>query len=636
MNEHSQRPASPLSHLWYVWAAAVMIAVLSLAMSARAFGAAPEAPTTSEAKAVTATTATLGAVLSPHGEAPAEYKINYRFIYTRSGDCAEEGGVTNLGFAEEKHVKKGTAASMEVTKLEASSEYGVCAAAVHKEGEELLQALGNEVKLKTLASKPLVESDESSGVTPFAATVGARVNPENAPTEICLFEYTPEGGATKTAACEQSLGGAESEPASAQLTGLTPSKAYSWHIVVKDASGTTTGVVQHFTTLKAESPIVSEGSESASSVSTTEVELHATLNPDYQETTFGFEFSTNRATLEKHEGEVAHGATPLEAEFAELPVSTALAHLAAKTTYYYRVVASNGTGASSGAIAEFTTHDSPAVVTGEATGIERAGATVSGSVDPNGVAAWYYVVYVPSAQYEPGAENPFSQGLTTQQVLMEASFETTPVGPIELLELAPQTTYDYALVATSTEGTTIGPVRTFTTSALTPPSILAEEAAATSQTAADIYGTVNTSGLPTAVQFELRRVGVEAVSEVPATPEGGEGSQLRFSAGFQSLAAGTSFEYRLVARNADGVAIGAWNAFTTPAFPSAFPAPESFPLLTSPGAEAPNSPPPVTKTLTNSEKLAKALVQCRKKHHRRKQRLSCERKARKEFPVKKA
>jgi hypothetical protein len=103
-----------------------------------------------------------------------------------------------------------------------------------------------------------------------------------------------------------------------------------------------------------------------------------------------------------------------------------------------------------------------------------------------------------------------------------------------------------------------------------------------------------------------------------------------------NLQAGTTYYYRAVASNVDGVSYGAVKAVTTASFP-ALPAFKSSPQVVAPEAspptpiEVPGTTTTKTKTLTNAQKLAKALKACAKKL--RGKRAACE-KARKKHPKK--
>ena len=119
-------------------------------------------------------------------------------------------------------------------------------------------------------------------------------------------------------------------------------------------------------------------------------------------------------------------------------------------------------------------------------------------------------------------------------------------------------------------------------------------------------------------------LGPEGGSLEPATVVGsqsGTSVAITFSFG-PYLQAGTTYYYRAVATNADGSAAGEWRSFKTTTFPSPFMEAPSISLLHIPPEFEEKRP-----TLTNAQKLAKALRACHKdkKKSKRKQ---CERTAR--------
>lgn len=102
----------------------------------------------------------------------------------------------------------------------------------------------------------------------------------------------------------------------------------------------------------------------------------------------------------------------------------------------------------------------PAAVTGDATGVTQTSATVPASANGGGALAGVKLVYGTTTAY--GAEKPQAQ--TT------AGFADQPYS-IALADLAPGTTYHYALQVTNSVGTTTSADRTFTTGTPPPPPV---------------------------------------------------------------------------------------------------------------------------------------------------------------------
>ena len=98
----------------------------------------------------------------------------------------------------------------------------------------------------------------------------------------------------------------------------------------------------------------------------------------------------------------------------------------------------------------------PAVTTSEATGVSQSGATLSGTVNPDGQATSYYFQYGPTTSYG------------TQTGPANVGSGTTPVAVHQAIYgLAPNTTYHYQLVAKSSAGTSYGSDQTITTPSTT-------------------------------------------------------------------------------------------------------------------------------------------------------------------------
>ncbi len=183
----------------------------------------------------------------------------------------------------------------------------------------------------------------------------------------------------------------------------------------------------------------------------------------------------------------------------------------------------------------------------------------------------------------------FEYGPTTAYGLI------APVGDVELgtgteglqalltvSGLQPDTTYHYAVVATNGGGSTFGPDETFTTPTATPPVVSTGPAGGISQNAAVISGAVDAEGVPTSYEWDL---GTDTTYGTQVSGEAGSGTEPQtVTLSLQGLAAGTTYHYRLVARNTYGTVYGADGTFTTPGFPMA--------LLVSP-AGAPLVPAPV-------------------------------------------
>jgi len=479
---------------------------------------------------------------------------------------------------------------------------------------------------------PLVEAGEVSSTTPSSASVNAFVNPENQTTS-CQFEYGTSTSYGNSVPCEPaSLEGTESQFVTGAFSGLEPATTYHYRVLATNATGETKGVDGEFTTLALKAPIVD--GESVSGLSSTDAALEAQINPNYQETTYVFEYATNEALIGATS---VAGETALSAEFGDQLASVDIGgSLQPHTTYYYRVVATNGTGPTPGTVQSFTTLGVPGVSTGPAQNTTRTSATVSGSINPAGASTTYHVAYIDQAGYETAlaaaTANPYAGGGASPSNNAGSDYAVHAVGPLTISELRPATTYHYALVASNSVGTTIGSDMTFTTAPPTPPLASTSAASAISQLSATLNGVVDGAGLQTIVAFEFGTspaLGSSDFAGVVPSEEARGVMPVSLLMG-DHLLAGTTYYYRTVATNADGTSYGAIESFSTPSFPG-LPAIASFPLLPQQSAAVLVTKVTTTtpKPLTKAQKLAKALKACAKKPRRK--RAACRKQARKHY-----
>jgi hypothetical protein len=602
-------------------------------------GPTPPAPNTDAVSEVTATTATLNGDLEPKGS-----PTDYYFSYDKGASCAGEGAITTpldppngpghpaAGNTDEK-------ASADITGLEPNASYAVCFVAENEYGP----TYGSPVAIKTHSVAPEIawEGESASPVTPFEATLHAQVNADNQESTV-YFQYSTSpavsaGGALSSAtpvppgAPGSSIGSGFGNVAVEAATGgvLAVDTPYYYQAVATNATGVSYGHVERFVTLALEPPAIL--AESVSGVTTSGATLEAQVGPGYQETTCEFRYGT--------EPSLATSTTvPCSPEHlgsgGEAPASAVVGGLAVGTTYYYRVVAENGTPpASEGKVEHFTTEGTaPLASTGATSALGQNSVNVTGTVNPNGVETFYYYQYGPTAEYgqstTPEGEPGVAVGMGTSAV--EA--------PGKLVPLTPGVTYHYRLVAWNVDGTSYGKDETFATPAGEGPLASTGPAGGVSDEEATLSGTVDPRGKETDYRFEYGTdtgYGTQAFGTV--LPE--QGVQT-VTLSLRGLDPGTTYHYRLVASNPGGAAEGEDETFTTPGILDPLVFPVSAPLIGEPpvafpsGSQANTGTSAQPKKLTNAEKLSKALRVCRAKKGRR--RAGCEKAARKQYgPVQK-
>jgi hypothetical protein len=212
------------------------------------------------------------------------------------------------------------------------------------------------------------ETGKASAVTATTATLEDGVlNPHAALGELAEYEYRFRVSATECEGESSTAGMAAGDQDEAvppvDLTNLQPSAHYTFCLFERSLATQETSPAstpEHFTTKAAPPEVLSE---SASAVNSKEATLNAELNANNQETSYVFEYSKTEAagkltgTIVKVSGA---SAIPKE-EFGPRSVSVSTTGvLAAGTTYFYRVVATNEKAEKAeGVVESFTTVPAP-------------------------------------------------------------------------------------------------------------------------------------------------------------------------------------------------------------------------------------------------------------------------------------
>ena len=280
-----------------------------------------------------------------------------------------------------------------------------------------------------------------------------------------------------------------------------------------------------------------------SAVGTTSATASGTVNPNGQSTTWYFEYGASTSYGKKTSSKSAGSGT------ANVQVSGTLMGLTPGTTYHYRLVATSGGGTTRGADGIFTTSSAPVAVTGSATGVTVTSATLNGTVDPNGRATTWYFEYGTSTSY--GSKTPAKSA---------GSGTTGTSASAALSGLARGRRYHYRLVAMSDAGTSRGADRTFSTAG--PPAAVTGPASSLTPSSARLNGNVTANGLATTWYFEYGTSAGYAAKT--STRNAGKGTRpVNVAFALTRLRTGTTYHYRLVAKNAEGTIRGADLTFTT-------------------------------------------------------------------------
>lgn len=224
-------------------------------------------------------------------------------------------------------------------------------------------------------------------------------------------------------------------------------------------------------------PIVTTAA--AGPLSTTGATLNGTFNPNGEPTTYHFEYGPTDAYGS------STASTSGGAGTAAVAAAAPITGLVANSDYHFRLVATNGTGTTTGSDQTFKTPpDPPVATTGAPTAVTQTGATLNASVNPSGAATTYRFEYGTTPSY----------GSTTAGTSAGDGTSAAPVST-PVTGLAPGTTYHVRVVATSAGGTTNGGDQVFTTAAEVPTTTTTGTTTTTTPPGPD--PTVSTPGIPT-------------------------------------------------------------------------------------------------------------------------------------------
>ena len=180
---------------------------------------------------------------------------------------------------------------------------------------------------------------------------------------------------------------------------------------------------------------------------------------------------------------------------------------------------------------------SPTVAPQAVTAIGDTGATLHGTVNPNGAATTY--------QFSWGTTSAL--GSVSPATAASAGAGTTAVShSTKLTGLSPDTTYYYAIVATNGYGTTSTPVETFKTTGNPAPTITPLGASGLGRYVATMNGSISPNNQATTYYFEYGLTDEYGFQTTPKVLAAGT-VPVTVSQVMAGIAPGTVFHYRLVA-----------------------------------------------------------------------------------------
>jgi sugar lactone lactonase YvrE len=194
-------------------------------------------------------------------------------------------------------------------------------------------------------------------------------------------------------------------------------------------------------------PLIVSGT--AGELQPTTESVNTVVNPEGHETTYHVEYGTTVAYGSSSSPAVLAGSA-----FEDEPVSVALSGLQSRTTYHFRIVASNSAGSAFGEDQTFTTLPPVLIDSESVSGVTATGATLAAQINPLGRDTTYRLEYGLSVAY--GSSVPAPDG--------DAGSGTSDVQLSALVEgLTPATVYHFRVVASNSLGVVDGPDHTFTT-----------------------------------------------------------------------------------------------------------------------------------------------------------------------------
>jgi hypothetical protein len=398
----------------------------------------PSLVKTGAANSITRTSATLSGTADPEGLPSTfyfEYGMTKAYGSTSSAPPGESVGTTTPG---DQPVSKG------ITGLQAGTTYHYRLVEVNSKGTSygVDRTFTAETAVKHLATHP------AEPVGRVSATLKGTLDPDGMGTNY-YFEYgaskrygqetaTPPGGAlADTTPGDQSV--------SAGIEGLKPDTTYHFRLVAENATyGTTKGQDRTFTTLPS---IKDLETEAATGVLPTEATLNGSLDPDGYQTTFYFEYGKTKFyghTIGAPPGEDVGTSAP-----GSLSLSKTLEGLEPGTTYHYRIVGENETGATAGADETFKTPQAPSIEGVFSSDVTASSANLRGRINPNGTEPSFETTY----RFQYGTTTAYGQSVPVGDGTLAPAIGGQNVSvPISGLS---EVTYHFRLVAENDWGTAV-------------------------------------------------------------------------------------------------------------------------------------------------------------------------------------
>jgi phosphodiesterase/alkaline phosphatase D-like protein len=400
-----------------------------------------------------------------------------------------------------------------------------------------------------LGTFPDVTTGGASNIKRTVASVSGEVVPKGGNVVDCHVDWGTSSAYGNTTSCEQATPFSNATPVSADLSGLSPGTEYHYRVVAENAVGANYGADQAFSTPYVDG--VTTGA--ASAITRTAATLNGSLEPNGNDAHYYFEWGTD--TGYGNSTPVPPG-TDAGSGAGSVPASAPVSGLAYKTTYHYRLVASNAEGTTYGEDKSFSTLDAViGLETTAATGVTQSDATLNGKLDPDGMSTTYYFEWGPTDSY--GNTTAAPPGLDAGSAAGSKSVSAQITG------LDSYQNYHYRLVGVNSLGTTYGEDETLTTLPPMLPSISGTAADEITDETAMISAQINPGFGETVYRVQYGRDTTYASRTNTGAALEPDNSSHPVSIELEGLNPGTTYHYRVVAINFTGVSHGPDQTFTT-------------------------------------------------------------------------
>jgi hypothetical protein len=287
---------------------------------------------TNPATLIASFSATLNGSVDPHGLTTS--------VYFQYGTTTSYGSTT-LSLFKSGNTYQSVSANL--SGLTASTTYHFRIVATNSSGTKY----GSDRTLTTLSATgpAVVTTSPATLIASFSATLNGSVDPHGLTTTV-YFQYGTTTSYGLTSAIQSKTGNAYQNVA-ANISGLTASTTYHFRVVATNTAGTTYGADRTFTTLSATGPPVVV-TNPATNIATNTATLNGSVNPHGLTTTVYFQYGTTTSYGHTSASQSKTGNTYQN-------VSANISGLTALTTYHFRIVGTNNSGATYGSDQTFTT-----------------------------------------------------------------------------------------------------------------------------------------------------------------------------------------------------------------------------------------------------------------------------------------